>query len=194
MAEGDACPRCEVGVLEVDDVDGFILCPSCGFVADDAPVLTAQQGPGEERGGFIVAEDDGGGRAAGGRGLPHAVLRLLPHWSNYQPMSRAVQMCVLSCIHVPIAACQGPNGMIPGTFCCAAALGGGSAWQHGVHSQGGSYSHRTMKKALDNLQAAASTLKLASHQIEEAQAILRQVGVGVNQLCCVQVLCDVHTG
>ena len=45
-AEGDACPRCEAGVLEVDAVEGFLLCPACGFVADDAVLV--------QRGGAIL--------------------------------------------------------------------------------------------------------------------------------------------
>jgi transcription initiation factor TFIIIB Brf1 subunit/transcription initiation factor TFIIB len=33
--EGETCPRCGDDQLRLDEQDGFILCPSCGFVAEE---------------------------------------------------------------------------------------------------------------------------------------------------------------
>jgi hypothetical protein len=34
-SEGDTCPRCGDDQLRLDDQDGFLLCPTCGFVAEE---------------------------------------------------------------------------------------------------------------------------------------------------------------
>lgn len=33
--EGQTCPRCEDDQLRLDEQDGFLLCPSCGYVAEE---------------------------------------------------------------------------------------------------------------------------------------------------------------
>ena len=42
--EGESCPRCQYGVLKVDDVEGFLLCEACGHVADEVQIVL----PGED--------------------------------------------------------------------------------------------------------------------------------------------------
>eukprot|EP00983_Pelagomonas_calceolata_P069903 1150554-Pelagomonas_calceolata.AAC.2 len=37
--EGDQCSRCLLGSLTVDEQEGFLLCPNCGFVADEVHLV-----------------------------------------------------------------------------------------------------------------------------------------------------------
>ncbi len=53
------CPRCDQAELVIDDVDGFLLCPECGFVADEYPLQQQPQGL-----GTIVLDNDTGKSAA----------------------------------------------------------------------------------------------------------------------------------
>ena len=61
--EGEECSRCQLGFLQVDEQEGFLLCPSCGFVADEVHLVHNEQGFGE---GVFVGDQgaSGGGESA----------------------------------------------------------------------------------------------------------------------------------
>lgn len=63
VSEGDTCTRCEQGVLVVDDLEGFLLCPSCGYVADDTQLTDTTHAGGTATGAVIAENDDGSGAA-----------------------------------------------------------------------------------------------------------------------------------
>lgn len=84
-ADGDKCPRCDLGYLQIDEVEGFLLCASCGYVADELQ-LEHTVGQGGEFTGVIVSATDTGAGASGGamQGAcnsmrPHACWNVLPY-------------------------------------------------------------------------------------------------------------------
>ncbi|KAF5843612.1 hypothetical protein DUNSADRAFT_10787 [Dunaliella salina] len=58
--EGDQCSRCLLGSLTVDEQEGFLLCPNCGFLADEVHLVNNPLG-GE---GVTVGDHAAGGGAA----------------------------------------------------------------------------------------------------------------------------------